>query len=185
MLKVEKLSLNRGAKTITEQLTFHLKKGELLKLSGPNGSGKSSLAMAIAGDIPKTSGEIKCDGKIGYLMQSLEIDFPITVTEFIQLARPKADIRNLLEKLNLTEITNKKITQISMGQLQRAEIAQILLQDPDLIILDEPFSAQDAENTLSLVRLIENLKSEGKSFILINHIDMDISDLVDQEISLG
>lgn len=178
------LSIVRGTKVIIEDLSFHLNKGELLKVSGANGSGKSSLVMAIAGDIPINSGEVKVDGKIGYLMQNLEIEFPITVSEFIQLARPKTDVTELLERLNLIDVASMKITQISIGQLQRAEIAQILLQDSDLIILDEPFSAQDAENTYVLVKIVEELKNLGKSFILINHIDIDLAHIVDQEIWL-
>jgi ABC-type Mn2+/Zn2+ transport system ATPase subunit len=117
-------------------------------------------------------------------MQNLEIDFPITVSEFIQLAKPGAEIQGILTRFKLVEIAEKKITQISLGQLQRAEFAQVLLQDPDLFILDEPLSAQDSESSEIILNVIRELKNSGKSLILISHIGSQLAQIVDKEIFL-
>lgn len=184
MLKVSNLTLARGGKTLFSHLNCELAKGEALHIVGANGSGKSSLAFAIAGDLIPDAGEISLEGSFGFLMQSLDIDFAITVKEFIQMGNPKYEIGEVINQLNLDNLMEKGITQISQGQLQRVELAQLLIQSPDLYILDEPFSAQDEGNTELILEVLKREKKREKSLVLISHIEMNLTGLIDKSIYL-
>lgn len=184
MLKVSNISAIRSGKALFDGLTFALKNGEVLEIKGPNGSGKSSLAEIISGDLKPQSGSVECSFQLGVLLQNIEIDFPITVSEFVSMGNLKADAAGALAKLRISELAEKLITQLSVGQLQRVELAQLIQQNPDLFILDEPFSAQDSENVAHLIELFKELKNSGKSIILINHIDLEFAGLVDQTLQL-
>ena len=180
MLSVKNVTINRGGKTICSGISFELLPGEVLQLCGPNGAGKSSLVLSIVGNVEISAGEIDSRGKIGVLLQNLELDFAITVQEFVQMASPRENISEVINTLRLGQILDQRITEISMGQLQRVELAQLLLQDPDLFILDEPFSAQDEENVDLILKLLKSLKARGKAILLISHIDNELKSFVDK-----
>ena len=185
MLKVEKLNISRGNKRLIADLSFSVSSGESLLITGQNGSGKSTLASVIANDYRADSGEVLIEGKLGVLLQNIEIDFPITVSEFLDLADESNRNQELIDRLISPDLLPKKITQLSVGQLQRVEIAQVIKQDPDIYLLDEPFSAQDRENSEILIEILKTLKSKGKSIVLINHIKLDLNELVDQVLDLS
>lgn len=196
MLKVNDLKLERGGKVLFSNLSFELNKGEVLQILGRNGSGKSSLAAILAGDLKAQSGEVKYSNfelnipnemakHLGVLFQNTEVDFAIAVNEYIQMANPKNPTSEAIEKLKLENSSDKPITKLSAGQLQRVQIAQLLHQDPEVLILDEPFSAQDKEHTELLINLFSELKHRGKTLVLINHIDLDLKGLVDNTLNLG
>lgn len=195
MLRVEDLRVERGGKTLFSNLSFDLDRGEALEIRGKNGSGKSTLAAILAGDLKPSEGIVSYSGVdsdsvkamakfMGVLFQNTEISFPITVGDFISLANPEQPTDAVINRLDLTEIANKEITKISAGQLQRTQIAQLIHQDPDLLILDEPFSAQDSEQIKKLIEIFSELKSMKKTLILINHIDLDLRDLIDKHLDL-
>lgn len=185
MLKVINLNITRGNQKLISDLNFSLEAGQSLLITGQNGSGKSTLAAVISNDYRAESGEVKIEGKLGVLLQNTEIDFPITVSEFLSLAGNSMNNQELIEQLISPELLPKKITQLSFGQLQRVEIAQILKQDPDIYLLDEPFSAQDKENSAILIEIIQSLKAKGKSIIIINHVNLDLEGLIDQVLNLS
>lgn len=184
MLKVSNVSSIRSGHKLFEGVTFNLAKGEVLQIKGPNGSGKSTLASIIAGDLIPNSGTVESEFTKGVLLQNIEIDFPITVSEFVAMGNLKSDPASQLAKLRVSELSEKLITKLSVGQLQRVELAQLLQQDPELYILDEPFSAQDKEHITYLIGLLSELKSSGKAIILINHIELDLTGLVDKTLQL-
>lgn len=187
MLKVSNLTVTRAGKELISNLNFELNRGQLIHMTGANGSGKSTLASVIAGDLPAV-GEITFDGSKDYsikelaklrgaLLQELEIEFPITVAEYVALGGSNSG--EVLSNLELEDIAERRITQVSQGQLQRAMLAQLIVQDPALYILDEPFSAQDQHFVEVIIGELRRLKSEGRAIILINHIDLKLGDLVD------
>ena len=195
MLKVNNLSLERGGRKLFERISFHVSGGQVLQIKGANGSGKSSLLQVLAGDLKPTSGEVLIDGKskidlisltqkLGYLPQELAIDFPISVFDFLQMAKPKVDLGPVLTRFELEELQDKKMTELSLGQIQRVQIAQIVFQDPEIYLLDEPFSAQDQEHIQLILRILSELKTSGKSVLLTNHIDMNLNSLIDLELNL-
>ena len=195
MLDVKDLSLERGGRKLFERISFHVNGGQVLQIKGANGSGKSSLLQVLAGDLKPTSGEVLIDGKskidlisltqkLGYLPQELAIDFPISVFDFLQMAKPKVDLGPVLTRFELEELQDKKMTELSLGQIQRVQIAQIVFQDPEIYLLDEPFSAQDQEHIQLILRILSELKTSGKSVLLTNHIDMNLNSLIDSELNL-
>ena len=185
MLKVSNLTLSRGGRSLVNNLNFKVKPGEALLITGVNGSGKSTLASVIAGNFKADSGSVEISGRLGVLLQNIEIDFPILVDEFIDMAGMEVANNELINRLISEEIRGKKITQLSVGQLQRVEIAQVLRINPDLYILDEPFSAQDKENTELLIEIFKKLKTKGKGILIINHIQLNLDGLIDEVLNLS
>lgn len=184
MLEVKDLHFSRGGRKLASALHFDLKAGQCIHIAGSNGSGKSTLAAILAGDFKPDSGEVSYQGSLGVLLQDIEIDFPISVSRFIQMGNKKVDISEILNKLDLIDLADKAITELSVGQLQRVELAQLFVMNPDIWILDEPFSAQDVINTEMLIDLFIELKESGKALVLINHISLPLKKLVDQTIYL-
>ena len=185
MLKVSNLTLSRGGRSLVNNLNFTVMPGEALLITGANGSGKSTLASAIAGNFKADSGNVEISGKLGVLLQNIEIDFPITVEEFIDRAGTDGANDELINRLITTEIRGKKITQLSVGQLQRVEIAQVLKLNPDYYLLDEPFSAQDKANTALLVEILKVLKAKSKGILIINHVQLNLDGLIDEVLNLS
>jgi len=185
MIRVEKLNISRGEKRLISDLNFSIPAGESLLITGQNGSGKSTLASVIASDYLADSGKVQIEGSLGVLLQNIEIDFPIKVSEFLDLAGQSNINQELINRLISPDLLDKKITQLSVGQLQRVEIAQVIKQDPDIYLLDEPFSAQDQGYSAILIEILKSLKARGKSILIINHIKLDLEGLVDQVLNLS
>mgnify|MGYP003327338859 CR=1 FL=1 len=195
MLEVNNITIERKGNLLYKNLSFKVEPGKLLHLKGMNGSGKSSLLQALIGDLRPKEGEVLVDGKMvksareiarefGYLPQELKIDFPISVHEYLLLAKPKKDITRILNLLDLENLKDKKITEISLGQLQRVQFAQLLVQNPNIFLLDEPFSAQDDFKKGIILGILEDLKKDQKMVILTHHLQMEIVKIVDQTIEL-
>ena len=186
MLELIGLSIARGGREIVRDLDFKFEAGRITGLVGANGSGKSTLLAALAGDLA-FSGEIKYLGRAyrdlefgefrkmrAVLLQELEINFPISVREYLTMA--KSDISSeqmeaVLHEVGALELADQKITELSKGQLQRVEIAAVIAQDASVLLLDEPFSAQDAASIKRLSKLFKDLAKAGKSVIIASHIE--------------
>ena len=186
MLELIGLSIARGGREIVRNLDFKFEAGRITGLVGSNGSGKSTLLAALAGDLA-FSGEIKYLGRAyrdlefgefrkmrAVLLQELEINFPISVREYLTMA--KSDISSeqmeaVLHEVGALELADQKITELSKGQLQRVEIAAVIAQDASVLLLDEPFSAQDAASIKRLSKLFKDLAKAGKSVIIASHIE--------------
>lgn len=157
-------------------------------LLGPNGAGKSTLMKAIAGMLKLDSGEIRLTGierrDVAYLPQQSEIDrsLPLNVLDLVctglwhriglfrcvgQNDRKRA--QEALQVVGLAEFAERPIFALSSGQFQRVLFARILLQDAQLILLDEPFSAVDTKTTYDLLELIRYWSLEGRTVIAILH----------------
>lgn len=169
-----------GTKAIVNDVSLSLEAGELVCVLGPSGCGKTSLLNAICGLIPST-GENRCRrGRIGYLFQQDAL-FPWrTVKDNLLLVaemtrRPKkeveARIHNYLEIFRLSsEHLDYYPNQLSGGMRQRVALIQSLLQDPELLLLDEPFSSLDYYTKLRLeTEFQQTIKTEGKAAILVTH----------------
>ena len=173
-------------------VTLSVPLGARLALVGPNGAGKSTLLKAVAGLLPLASGEIRvhglpvgaCHHRVAYLPQRSELDwrFPIDVRRLVLtgryvhlgwLRRPRAVDRTLADemmaRLGLTALAGRQLDQLSGGQQQRALLARALAQDADLLLLDEPLGAVDAETRAVVEGLLEDLGRRGKTAIVATH----------------
>jgi manganese/zinc/iron transport system ATP- binding protein len=193
-LEIENLCVNRPNQSILalENISVRVPVGTRLALIGPNGAGKSTLLKTIAGLLPIRSGKLliyglpvgACHHRVAYLPQRGEIDwrFPISLRRLVMTGRyvhlgwlRQPDARDwqivdrMIERLGLTDLADRQIGQLSGGQQQRALLARALAQESDLILLDEPTSAVDAETQAIISRLIAELSRDGKTLVVATH----------------
>jgi len=151
ILEVKNLTVSFNNEKATDNLSFNLKKGENLVIVGPNGAGKTVLLRALIGMIPFT-GEIKWekDIKIGYVPQKIlpEKNIPLSIEEFFKFKKFALEqTRKALQLVGINDLSilKKKIGVISSGQLQRILIAWSLIDDPEILLFDEPMAGIDIE----------------------------------------
>lgn len=178
-------------KKILENISFEVERGEILGVAGPSGGGKTTLAKILAGILEPTHGEIiknlsKTDQRTANSIQLLfqnseEIINPFRkvkdiLIEALQQENGKSifneeRLTGLLTEVNINEnLLDKYCMQLSGGQRQRAALARLLAVEPEILILDEPFSAQDVESQLNLLLLLKKINSEkGITLICISH----------------
>ena len=188
----ENLFVNFGKNAVLWDVSFQIPKGDLLAIVGPNGAGKSTLLKAALNLVAPLSGKVDFFGKpleesrskIAYVPQreSVDWDFPITVMEVALMGRyhmlgsirrlRKSDVEAALYALRLVGMElyqDRQIGELSGGQQQRLFLARALAQNPDLLLLDEPFSAIDLVTEKSLVALLRQLAKSGKTIIAVHH----------------
>lgn len=196
MLNAENVTVCYGAHTVVDRLSFSLEEGQWLMLVGPNGAGKSSLISAIAQGVPY-EGEIRLNGrnlrdfrpaelarKIAVLAQQHTISYGYTVEEIVQLGRyahqrgllGRRDekgtdaIEQALEKTGMTALRNKSLLELSGGEVQRAFLAQVFAQEPEILLLDEPANHLDLVYQKSLFSLIGQwLQTPGRAALSVVH----------------
>ena len=168
-------------------ITLELRKGEILALVGPSGCGKTTLFNAIAGLIPLQGGQVtvggkqveKANGHVGYMLQK-DLLLPWrSVIDNVTLGleirgRPKSEARkiaqDLINRYGLSGFENSKPSGLSGGMRQRAALMRTLAFDPEVILLDEPFSALDFQTRILLQADVKRIiRDEGRSVILITH----------------
>jgi len=188
MINIINLNVNYKDSFALNNISAHIGKGELVAIVGANGAGKSTLLKSIMGQLTPTSGHIDLGNltpkNIAYLPQSHQIDrqFPITVREFVSAGAwqrtsfwrvfCQAEQRSLEEalgKVNLEGMLDRQISALSGGQFQRMLFARMLMQDADILLLDEPFSAIDAQTTMDLMEVIHDCQQQGKTIITVLH----------------
>ncbi|MEK7487183.1 MAG: ABC transporter ATP-binding protein [Planctomycetota bacterium] len=188
---VEAIQLSKWFKTVRgiSDISFQFE-GGILGLLGPNGAGKSTLLKLLSGQAKPTQGEIYIFGeriwnnpsmmkRIGFSPEQDDFYDWQTGHDFLQFLARLSDIpnenienqvRKALELTQLTENGNRLIRQYSKGMRQRLKVAQALLHDPDLIILDEPLNGTDPVGRYQLIDLLKNLAKQGKHIIISSHI---------------
>jgi ABC-type Mn2+/Zn2+ transport system ATPase subunit len=182
-----------GARTLAlDRISLQVPCGVCLALVGSNGAGKSTLLKAIAGLVPRSSGDIwlygrppgTCHHRLAYLPQQHQLDwrFPISVRRLVLtgryvhlgwLRRPgRRDVALMweaLERLGLIALAERQIGQLSGGQQQRVLLARALVQEADLLLLDEPLNAVDADTCEIIGDVLRVLQRRGKTVIVATH----------------
>lgn len=197
-LELKKITRRFGEKTAVKDVNLVFRPG-IYGLLGENGSGKTTLMRMICGILEPSSGEIFCDGenitkmgekyrdKLGYLPQDLGYYPDFTARDFmyymaalkgIEKKKAREKTRELFEQMNLSDVAKKKIRTFSGGMRQRLGIAQALLNEPDILILDEPTAGLDPKERAKFRNIVEKY-SMGKIVILSTHIVSDIDHIAD------
>jgi ABC-type Mn2+/Zn2+ transport system ATPase subunit len=192
VLDVHNLTVFRNNKKIFDNFNFQVKSGTLVTLTGNNGSGKSTLMKSILGLIPFT-GHVHCHTQeIGYLPQSHLIDrsFPVVVKDFICFGfrnRKKEDsiVNKVMDEVSIRHLEDQLLADLSQGEFQKVLFARSLVENPKLLILDEPFSNIDEKSAEVLKVNLLKRKSSGAAIILSIHDSQFVKSYSDQIIQLG
>ena len=176
ILEVKNLTVSFNDEKVIDDLSFSLKKSENLVVVGPNGAGKTVLLKTLLGIIPH-SGEIKWEKgiKVGYVPQKFEIDknLPLSVGDFFSFKTSDSQkINEILNSVGIVDLSilKKKIGVISFGQLQRVLIAWGLLNNPSILLFDEPTSGVDAGGEETIYNLLSEIDKKMKlTTIFVTH----------------
>jgi zinc transport system ATP-binding protein len=192
-LKVDRVSYDYGHGTILDDISFSVEEGDLLGIIGPNGAGKTTLFNCMLGLVEDYIGKIEIFGEdtrknrkvlqqIGYVPQKKSIDegFPATVWEIVSLGaaattrKPSREkVTWALETVGLLDYSKTRIGELSGGQQQRVFIAKALVNDPRLLILDEPATAIDVEAQNKFYSLVKKLNKENHITIIWSSHDLE------------
>src|SRR5919107_1139468 len=202
IVTINNLNLRSNSDIILDDVSFEIKKGDFLGIIGPNGAGKTTLFKCMLGLNKDYSGTIKIFNKeikkdykkiykkIGYIPQTNNFDqrFPATVKEIIQLGTigKKVDrekIDELLELTGISEYLSRRIGDLSGGQQQRVMITKALINEPELLILDEPATAIDANVLKLFYKLLIKLNKEKKITIIWSSHDLDAVNLLSNKVA--
>lgn len=205
MIQVEHLVKRYGGKTAVDDLTFTLEQGGIYGFLGPNGAGKSTTMNVMTGYIAADGGRVVIDGHdilrnpiaakscIGYLPEVPPLYTDMTVREFLLFAAqlklvPRRErteqVEGLLEKLSLTEVSGRLIRNLSKGFRQRVGLAQALIGNPKVLILDEPMVGLDPKQIIEMREFIKELAGEH-TVILSSHILSEVSAVCDHILILS
>lgn len=176
LIETNRLSLGYGARPVLRDVSISIERGEIVTIVGPNGSGKSSLLRGLIGALRPLSGQItRAPGlRVGYVPQKLDIDasLPLTVARFLSLPHrvPRDASAQALADAGVADLADRQIRALSGGQLQRVLLARALLQEPDLLILDEPTQGLDQPGAAQFYRQIEALRTtRGCAVLMVSH----------------
>lgn len=179
ILKVTDLSVELEGEKIINNLSFEVKRGDILTILGPNGAGKTVLLKTLLGLLPH-KGEIKWEKniKIGYVPQRLPFikDVTLSVKDFLKLKKPSEEkMKEILKSVGFKEnLLGKKMGDLSSGQFQRILVAWSLIGNPQVLLFDEPTTGIDIEGEETVYRLLAKLKRERELTILLVTHDLSV-----------
>ena len=192
VLSVSGLSFAYRDSLVLREVTLDLPQGVVLGVIGPNGAGKSTLLKAVVGLLKPAKGTVACFGqplqkvrrRVGYMRQasSVDWDFPTTVSDVVLMGtygglgwfrRPGTKERDVaaaaLRRVGIPHLAHRPISQLSGGERQRTFLARLLAQQPDLLLLDEPFAGVDAASQETITRVLHGLRDEGRTVVIVHH----------------
>jgi len=191
-IKLENISKVYGKQFALKNVSFSIKQGEVVGLLGPNGAGKSTLMKIISGYLPPSEGKAfvygfdvetddkKVKSKIGYLPENNALYLDMYVREYLHFVAKlynqknvKFELENIIQICGLRPEQNKKIGALSKGYKQRVGLAQALIHQPDVLILDEPTTGLDPNQLLEVRNLIKEIGKE-KTVLLSSHIMQEV-----------
>jgi len=205
MIQVESLTKEYGGRAAISDVSFSVAKGEILGFLGPNGAGKTTTMRILTGYIPPTSGHASIAGHdvetdslearrhIGYLPESVPLYSEMTVWDYLEFVARIRDVPRALrenkidvamEKLNITDVADRRIGKLSKGYRQRVGIAQAVLHEPDVMILDEPTEGLDPRQRNETRKLIRELGKEH-TIILSTHILPEVETTCDRVVIIN
>jgi ABC-2 type transport system ATP-binding protein len=197
-IAVERISKSYGSFRAVDDLTFEVYQGEIFAMLGPNGAGKSTTIRMILDILKPDTGRISVLGgpltdkkkeRVGYLPEERGLYRSVPVLEMMMYlgmlkGLSSADARRksmgYLERLDLAEHAKKKVSELSKGMQQKVQFAVTVLHDPDLIIIDEPFSGLDPINTQVIESLIDDFKGRGGAVVMSTHQMYQVEDMADR-----
>lgn len=200
-IEVKNISKNYGAQKALDNVSFSIKKGEIVGFLGPNGAGKSTLMKILTTYIEADSGDANVNGNdvntaqkqvqqsIGYLPEHNPLYLDLYVREYLEFNAsvykvPKSRIEEVIILTGLSPESHKKIGQLSKGYRQRVGLASAFLHNPDVLILDEPTTGLDPNQLVEIRELIKNI-GKNKTVFLSTHIMQEVEAICDRVIIIN
>jgi len=205
MIELKNVTKRFGNRVAVDSISFEVQKGEIVGFLGPNGAGKTTTMRIITGFFPPSEGEVKVAGfdvnenpvkakeKIGYMPENVPLYKELDVLSYLHFIAeikgvPKDKIASrvakAMEEAGIAEVKNRIIGKLSKGYRQRVGIAQAIINDPDVLILDEPTVGLDPKQIIEIRNLIKNMKGE-RTIILSTHILPEVSMTCDKVIVIN
>jgi heme exporter protein A len=194
MIRARKLGRTFGAKRVVHDLDLDVPRGGFLLVTGPNGSGKTTLLRLVAGLLIPTAGELQVETsreRIGFVGHEPLVYRELTALENLDLygrlyrvPERRERIGMLLERFGLWDARNQRADSFSRGMLQRLSLCRGLLHEPDLLVLDEPFSALDEEGAALLDRELADLRLHA-TFLVATHDPERVAALASDRVAFG
>ena len=201
MVEVNHFKMAFDEKVVVRDLSFEVKKGEIFGLLGANGSGKTTTVRALLGLYQATGGELLIDGRkyspedtkvtVGYLPEErglyrkeTVIDTMVYFGELKGVKDPLGWSRKYLKRVGLEDKAKVKLEKLSSGQQQKVQLGITIMNEPKLLILDEPTKGFDPMNRRLLMEIIEELHAKGASIIMITHYMDEVERLCDRALLL-
>lgn len=205
MIDIKDLVKCYGDKKAVNGISFHVNKGEVLGFLGPNGAGKSTTMNIITGYLSSTSGTVKVNGHdileepeeakkcVGYLPELPPLYLDMTVLEYLSFMcdlkkvpknNRKEHLAKILSMVKITDVADRLVGNLSKGYKQRVGIAQALVGDPEILILDEPTVGLDPNQILEIRRLVKNL-AKNHTIIISSHILSEIQAMCDRVVIIN
>jgi len=195
LVRVREASFSYGRREILSRVDLDVHRGEILSVLGPNGCGKTTLLRCIAGSLTLSSGSIHIGAddvhrlappararRIGFLFQDHTPSFPFAVRDVVLMgraphlgffgfpgSRDRALAEQALQRLGILHLHDRPYTHVSGGERQLVLLARILVQEPDVILLDEPTAHLDVRNQVLTMRMVRALASDGMTMIMTTH----------------
>lgn len=198
MIKVKSLCKNYGARRAVDAVSFSAKRGEIVGFLGLNGAGKTTTMRILAGYMPPSSGTARVAGfdvvddslevrrRVGYLPESVPLYNEMTVFAYLkfmadlrQLDNVRERVADVLKKVGMSERANGTISRLSKGMRQRIGLAQVLLHEPEVLILDEPTIGLDPAQVVDVRNLIKEIGKQ-RTVLLSTHILSEAQQLCDR-----
>lgn len=197
IIKIENVTKKFGEGTALENVSIDFEKGKIYGIIGRNGSGKTVLFKTIIGFLKPTSGRVVVEGKeigkdtdfadnIGIIIETpgflsgfsgyKNLEYLASIKKVIG----KKEIQESMVRVGLEPNSKKKVGKYSLGMRQRLGIAQAIMENPDILILDEPMNGLDKQGVEDVRKILSGLKEEGKTIILASHNKEDIEILCDE-----
>lgn len=190
MVSIQHISKSFGSQKVLNDVSLEIPAGQIVGLLGPNGAGKSTLMKILIGLWSADSGTVSAPSRIGYLPENNPLYEEMYVTEYLQfmakMTNDKCQMTNvdaLIDKVGLTPECHKHIRELSKGYRQRVGLAQALIGDPELLILDEPTTGLDPNQLVEIRSLIRSL-GKDRTVILSTHIMQEVREMCDRVVIL-
>lgn len=197
MISVRSISVVRDANPVITKFSAEFNAGKITAIIGPNGCGKSTLLLAMAGDLPIAGGEILINGNEvnkftaldlaklrSVVLQQPVFNLAFSVREVMEMVRlagsTLASENQALLDLEIGNLAERKVTELSGGEKQRVAIALAIAVDAPVLLLDEPLAAQDVESTERIIELLKSEAKAGKTIVLVAHMPESELDWCDQ-----
>ena len=207
-VSVHDLTVAYHRKPVLWDVDLDFPKGKLIAIIGPNGAGKSTLIKAVMDIVPKASGKVMIYGKpfkrqrkiVAYVPQreSVDWDFPIDALGVVMMGRygtigwckplrrrDREKALDALDRVGMADYAKRQISQLSGGQQQRVFLARALAQESQIYFMDEPFASVDAATERAIVQVLADLRSAGKTIIVVHHDLQTVREYFDHVILLN